>query len=127
MTRFARSAPGDLIAVSVTGRLDGRKYLLASFHGDTNGLATLIMVRAVHKTAVEAHGDHIMIFGLDANTYKVHSDKYQGVENFQENITEMGMVRPLFPFSSPFPNSPVPPPPRVCCRLRRLLGPLVVC
>jgi len=32
-----------------------------------------------------------MIFGLDANTYKVHNDQYQGVENFQENIAAMGM------------------------------------
>lgn len=53
------TAPGDLVAVSVKCRHDGRKYLLASFHGDTNGLATLIMVRAVHKTATETHGDHL--------------------------------------------------------------------
>merc|ERR1719217_1860686 len=33
-------SPGDLIVVEVSDKLE-RPYLLASFHGDTNGLATL--------------------------------------------------------------------------------------
>ena len=80
---FDRSVPvaeGDLLVVSVEDVL-GRKYLLASFHGDTNGLATLPVLAAVHKLA-QAMPQHRLVFGLDANTYAVGSSKLQGVSEF---------------------------------------------
>lgn len=43
-------APGDLLLLSVDD-VQGRSYLLASFHGDTNGLATLPVLAAVHALA----------------------------------------------------------------------------
>ena len=58
-----------------------RKYLLASFHGDTNGLATLPVLAAVHKLA-KSLPDHALLFGLDANTHTVGSASKQGVGEF---------------------------------------------
>ena len=43
---------GDLLAAAVDG-LDGNKYVLASFHGDTNGLATIPVVEAVNIRPVD--------------------------------------------------------------------------
>lgn len=37
----------DLVVLIAVDALDGSKYLLASFHGDTNGLATIPVVTAV--------------------------------------------------------------------------------
>jgi len=61
-------ADGDLFAVSVKDR-QGTDYLLASFHGDTNGLATIPIVTSVHQLAQDL-GHPRLIFGLDANTYE---------------------------------------------------------
>jgi hypothetical protein len=44
------------------------RYLLASFHGDTNGLATIPVIKALHEACVNSFPDHIAVFGLDANT-----------------------------------------------------------
>lgn len=41
-----RLEEGDLFAASCKG-VDGKNYLLASFHGDTNGLASTPAVRAL--------------------------------------------------------------------------------
>ena len=40
-------ASGDLIVLTAAARAGGRKYVLASFHGDTDGLATLPVLEAV--------------------------------------------------------------------------------
>jgi len=55
--------------------------LLASFHGDTNGLATLPVLAAVHSLA-QSMKDHMLIFGLDANTHTVGSASKQSVGAF---------------------------------------------
>merc|ERR1719261_990710 len=73
-------APGDLLLLSVDD-VQGRSYLLASFHGDTNGLATLPVLAAVHAFA-STKPDHSLLFGLDANTYTVGSSSKQGVAEF---------------------------------------------
>lgn len=62
-------ATGDILAITLIDR-KGNKYMLASFHGDTNGLATIPVVNAVHKTHGELGGELRLIFGLDANTYE---------------------------------------------------------
>jgi hypothetical protein len=61
------TAPGDLCAVAIKG-VDGQRYMLASFHGDTNGLATVPVLKALHEAFTKSYPDHIVIFGLDANT-----------------------------------------------------------
>ena len=76
---------GDLYAILATTNLPGihkKKYLLASFHGDTNGLATIPVLDAVLKYASINLTNHKLIFGMDANTYEFpHSDQ-QGVTAF---------------------------------------------
>eukprot|EP00908_Phaeocystis_cordata_P013130 Transcript_24161.p1 GENE.Transcript_24161~~Transcript_24161.p1 ORF type:complete len:449 (-),score=191.87 Transcript_24161:963-2204(-) len=74
-------ASGDLLVVTATAK-SGRKYVLASFHGDTDGLATLPVLDAVHAVAT-ARPDHLLLFGLDANVYfKPNGDKQQGLAGF---------------------------------------------
>ena len=63
------TAPGDLCAVAIKG-VDGQRYMLASFHGDTNGLATVPVLKALHEAFTKSYPDHIVIFGLDANTVR---------------------------------------------------------
>ena len=83
--------PGDLAAYCIDAT-NGRKFLLASFHGDTNGLATVPIVRALHEVASTKYPERILVIGLDANTYKVHNDQYQGVSEFQSFLEERGLI-----------------------------------
>ena len=52
---------GDIIAVQVGS------FMVASFHGDTNGLASIPVVRAVQRVASKRVTSR---FGLDANTHR---------------------------------------------------------
>jgi len=81
-------AAGDLLVVSCADK-QGRKYLLASFHGDTNGLATLPVLDAVHGLAA-AMPEHRLVFGLDANTYEKGDKKKQDVTLFAEAFVAKG-------------------------------------
>lgn len=64
-------ADGDVLAITATD-VDDVLYFIASFHGDTNGLATIPVLRAVKKAMASdpALNAHHFIFGLDANTYE---------------------------------------------------------
>jgi hypothetical protein len=73
---------GDLAAFACT-TYTGQRLLLASFHGDTNGRGTIPIVEALQRAAAASYPDHVLVMGLDANTYKVHSADYQGVGDFQ--------------------------------------------
>ena len=64
----AKVADGDLIVCSATLRETGKEFLLAAFHGDTDGLATAPALSAVHALAA-ARPQATLLFGLDANTY----------------------------------------------------------
>lgn len=69
MSSFDKTVPvasGDLLVMGAEDIM-GRKYLLASFHGDTNGLATRPVLAAVHALALRMPS-HRLVFGLDANT-----------------------------------------------------------
>jgi len=60
---------GDLLVVSAKAA-NGRQHLVASFHGDTNGLATRPIVSALDKVYRSSFPEgSSMICGLDANTY----------------------------------------------------------
>lgn len=74
-------ADGDLFSIMINDN-SGKQHLLASFHGDTNGLATIPIVSAVHQYAQSA-GHPRLIFGLDANTYEKG-----GVELGLQDMTE---------------------------------------
>jgi len=91
MATFDKATPvasGDLLVISATDAF-GRSYLLASFHGDTNGLATLPVLAAVHALA-QRMPSHRLIFGLDANTYVQGSASKQGVVEFGQDFVSKG-------------------------------------
>jgi len=74
-------AKGDILAITATDR-DGIPFIVMSFHGDTNGLATKPVLSAVMKAMSldSALTTHKFIFGLDANTYeKAKPGKQQDV------------------------------------------------
>lgn len=75
-------ARGDLLVLLATDRLDRSQYIFASFHGDTNGLASKPVVAAVHAYALSAQPKSKLLFGLDANTYAVPEADQQGVTDF---------------------------------------------
>ena len=76
---------GDMFAMTAQDSMTGEHMLFASFHGDTNGLATIPVVKAVTKFAQQAlPSDHKLIFGLDANTYGTPDEDQQGVVAFGE-------------------------------------------
>ena len=84
---------GDVFAVTVND-LQGRAYFFASFHGDTNGLATIPVVLAVEKVSrATVHGKPpTLVFGLDANTYKLNKPgKMQGETEFVKSFAEPGL------------------------------------
>lgn len=64
-------------------------YLLASFHGDTNGLATKSVVEAVHHYALYTVPNYRLLFGLDANTYTKPEKDQQGVLDFASFYTSL--------------------------------------
>ena len=55
---------GDLFVMSATDKEDGDKFLFASFHGDTNGLATLPVITAVHNYTKTVRPNHKLLFGM---------------------------------------------------------------
>lgn len=77
---------GDLFVLEASrlSTLGGEmeKYILASFHGDTNGLATIPVVTAL-LAHMEACGcKRKLLMGLDANTYATPSNDEQGAAAF---------------------------------------------
>mmetsp|Transcript_73693 Transcript_73693/g.196058 ORF Transcript_73693/g.196058 Transcript_73693/m.196058 type:complete len:552 (-) Transcript_73693:622-2277(-) len=56
---------GDLCVFKVNFR--STKFVLASFHGDSNGRSTGPVLAALDRLAKERYPDHVLIFGLDAN------------------------------------------------------------
>lgn len=86
-------ATGDILAVTATGA-DGAKYVVASFHGDTNGLATKPVLDAI-VAAMSKNGlsEYSLIFGLDANTYEhAKPGKQQDVVEWGEHYLSHGLT-----------------------------------
>ena len=85
-------APGDLLAVTIRDHRD-RPWLLASFHGDSNGLSTGPLLAALHELACGALAGHAVVLGIDANTYSESNDPYyQSVAGFTRHIRALGLV-----------------------------------
>jgi len=82
---------GDLFAMTCRRKSDGTPFLLASFHGDTNGLLTIPTVKAVSSFAASALSDHKLLFGMDANTYEGPKSDQQGVVAFAQFYTAAGL------------------------------------
>jgi len=81
---------GDLVAVT-TQDSSGAHFLVASFHGDTNGLATKPVVTAVCNVWNAQTEKCSLIFGLDANTYLEEKAGRQGVEDFLAHCKTLGL------------------------------------
>jgi len=82
-------AEGDLCAYAVPLRLGDvqRSVVLASFHGDTAGLASTPVVSAVRRVASAAGLP--VIFGLDANTHQ-RREPSGGTKHVDEFLSELG-------------------------------------
>jgi hypothetical protein len=85
---------GDILAIA-TNDAGGEKFVIASFHGDTNGLATKPVTDAIVKAMATNSrlSDHKLIFGLDANTYE-HAvpGKTQDVLDYATNFAGHGLL-----------------------------------
>jgi len=64
-------ATGDILATTAETK-DGIPLVIASFHGDTDGLATKPVLTATLKAMAQDSqlAGHRLIFGMDANTYE---------------------------------------------------------
>lgn len=87
-------AEGDVVAATVKRIDSDESFLFASFHGDTNGLATIPVLQAVHDVAqTDLEGKHKLVFGLDANTYeKSKPGKTQDVLEFGQFYLKNGFT-----------------------------------
>jgi len=96
-------AVGDILAITASD-IDGVKYLIASFHGDTNGLATIPVLTAIKKAmSNDAElSEHHLIFGLDANTYE------KGSPGKKQDVLEFGDVYSSFDLTSCWGDKPDP-------------------
>ena len=84
--------PGDLYAASVLGP-GAVRWLLVSFHGDSNGLSAPPVLAAVHRACRTTFRDHVLLAGVDANTQSHGHDRYhQGVDRFRRLLRESRMV-----------------------------------
>jgi len=79
-------ADGDIIVMEAMHVGSKRPYLMVSFHGDTNGLMTLPAVQSIQSAIKEHFPGHVLIIGLDANTYE---DPVDGKMSWQEFLTEV--------------------------------------
>lgn len=83
-------AAGDLLIVKVKGAA-GDDYVIASFHGDSNGLATKDVTNRTMEFVNTKYPSAKFIWGLDANTTsKSTAEKYH-VTEFAKLLDELGL------------------------------------
>lgn len=81
---------GDLLIVEAKVPVPGRtptSIALASFHGDTNGLLTIPVLKEVMANLPA----QLFVFGLDANTYNKKSSSTAYVMDFEGVYKEFGL------------------------------------
>jgi hypothetical protein len=86
-------ATGDILAITAVTK-QGIPLVVASFHGDTNGLATKPVLTAVLKAMASDSklAGHLLIFGMDANTYEnAKPGKQQDVLDFGKHYVSHGV------------------------------------
>jgi len=87
-------ASGDLLVITTIDK-QNVPYVIAAFHGDTNGLATIPVLDSIVKAMSSSVGltSHKLLFGLDANTYeKADPGKKQDVTGFGNFYTSQGLT-----------------------------------
>ncbi|GMH89924.1 hypothetical protein TrVE_jg6430 [Triparma verrucosa] len=82
-------AKGDILALKCTA-VTGQEYVVASFHGDTNGLATIPVLKALNEVMKTQPSSTRLIFGLDANVYEKGDSKKQDCMEFGTSYASMG-------------------------------------
>jgi len=82
-------ADGDLFAVH--GTINGVHHILASFHGDTNGLQTIPITKKMNAAMQDPNmfQGYRMLFGLDANVYEKDSKKTQSFLEYVDAYKNM--------------------------------------
>lgn len=85
-------ADGDLLAIEVACANLARPYLIVSFHGDTNGLLTMPLLRAVEKVLKTNFEKHLVLLALDANVYEQEKDGRKPFGDFIKEIVPMGLT-----------------------------------
>ena len=88
-------ASQDLVVV--TAEKNDKKYILASFHGDSTGAATNAVVDVVCEIKNKKYPEHNLIFGLDANS----SGSELTYEAFNDNLDKNKIISTM-PFSKNF-------------------------
>jgi len=83
-------AAGDLVAVTAADHLE-RLFLIASFHGDTNGLATKPVMTAVDTVLKRQAPGCKLVFGMDANVYLKKKEGWQDVDDFLSHASSLGL------------------------------------
>ena len=78
-------AAGDLLVVQ------NDEYVLASFHGDTNGLATAPVLDALDAYKRDENDDAVLLFGLDANVYGAEAEGKYFVGDFAAHFSSLGL------------------------------------
>lgn len=102
LAHMGTSAPverGDLLVISTRDSM-GTPLLVASFHGDTNGLATKPVIAAVVEVLKQQPQGCQLVFGLDANTYLDANTDQQDVNNFLAHCGRFGL-RSCWPDGEP--------------------------
>jgi len=87
-------AKGDILAITTTN-VDGVPFVVASFHGDTDGLATKPVLSAIIEAMRQRPElvSHKLIFGLDANTYEhAKPKKQQDVMDWGIHYVKQGLT-----------------------------------
>lgn len=90
-------AKGDILAITTKSK-HGIPFVVASFHGDTNGLATKPVLTAVLKAMAsdDKLAGHRLVFGMDANTYEIAKPgKQQDVLDFGKHYVAQGVSQSL--------------------------------
>mmetsp|Transcript_4506 Transcript_4506/g.11516 ORF Transcript_4506/g.11516 Transcript_4506/m.11516 type:complete len:504 (-) Transcript_4506:322-1833(-) len=91
LSRYAhdlRLDDGDLFALSAKST-DGTNFMIASFHGDTNGIASTPVVEALMQCHMDLLPDHIPIFGIDANTHADNKPKTKAIDDFFSDLVKL--------------------------------------
>lgn len=76
--------PGDLFVIHVEEKQSSSspQYALASFHGDTNGLSSKLILYLINYYLLYKLPNVKLLYGLDGNTYNYPSSDQQGVYDF---------------------------------------------
>ena len=84
---------GDLFAASVRDA-EGLRWLLVSFHGDSDGLSTQPVLSGVHRACLLLFRDHVLLAGIDANTNSTARGGRPGpaVGDFRRLLAAQGMA-----------------------------------